>query len=247
MFRTGFSGRLSGWGSAAKVAVATTAAALTLTAAVAAAVVLPAGGGDEAAAVLRGANLQAGPVDTGGPTTSVAPEVHVGGEASVPTPTGAASARADAGTGSGPAGATPSTPLRSIPIPSIPIPSGPDFGGALPELSSLTDIPTKVMGCLAPIYDLVSSMPSTPSMEQLMQIGPTVVSCVTAIVADLPLPSGMNACIAEIMGFVSDMTSNLPTGVPAIGDLNVAACIPSGLPVPTGFSGFTGGGLPFRR
>ncbi|HWC12410.1 MAG TPA: hypothetical protein VG455_14465 [Acidimicrobiales bacterium] len=245
MFRTGFSGRLSGWGSAAKVAVATTAAALTLTAAVAAAVVLPAGGGDEAAAVLRSANLQAGPVDTGGPTTSAAPEVQVSAEASVPTPTGAASARADAGTGSGPAGATPSTPLRSIP--SIPIPSIPDFGGALPDLSSLTDIPTKVMGCLAPIYDLVSSMPSIPSMEQVMQIGPTIVSCVTAIVADLPLPFGMNACIAEIMGFVSDMTSNLPTGVPAIGNLNVAACIPSGLPVPTGFSGLPGGGLPFRR
>lgn len=60
----------------------------------------------------------------------------------------------------------------------------------------------------------------------------------------------MNACIAEIMGFVSDITSNLPGGIPDFGGLDVAACIPSGLPVPTGFSGwsgFMGGGFPFGR
>jgi hypothetical protein len=44
------------------------------------------------------------------------------------------------------------------------------------------------------------------------------------------------------------MTSQLPTGIPNVGAFNVEACIPTGLPVPTGLSGglpFMGGGSGF--
>jgi hypothetical protein len=49
---------------------------------------------------------------------------------------------------------------------------------------------------------------------------------------------------------VSDVTSNLPSGIPDFGDLDVSSCIPSGLPAPTGlsaWSSFMGGGFPFGR
>jgi hypothetical protein len=248
---TGFLAKVSGWRSAAKIGVAATAAALTMTAAVAAAVVLPAGGGDSGSDVLQSASVEGGAtVHADTPTTAAPAEAQADAGASAATSAGSAPGRTGSVTAGGSAAVTtPSIPLPSIPIPSIPIPSIPVPDGALPDLSTLTDLPTKVMACLAPVFDLVSSMPAMPDPQQLMQLGPSVVSCVTGIVADLPLPFGMNACIAEIMGFVSDITSNLPGGIPDFGGLDVAACIPSGLPVPTGFSGsgFMGGGFPFGR
>ena len=246
MFATGFLAKVSGLRAAAKVGVAATAATLTMTAAVAAAVVMPTGGDESGSAVMQSATVQAGaPVDSATSTTSAGTGVQADAGASAPTSDGSARTTANAGA----AVATPSTPLASIPIPSIPT-SIPVPGGALPDLSSLADIPAKVMSCLAPVFALVASMPSMPSPTQIAQIGPSIVSCVSGIVADLPLPSGMNACISEIMGFVSGMTSNLPTGIPDFGDLDVAACIPAGLPVPTGLPGgssFMGGGFPFGR
>ena len=244
---TGFLDRVRGLRAAAKVGVAATAAALTMTAAVAAAVVLPSGGGDSGSGVLQSATVQGGaPVDAGTPATAApAADVQADAEASVPKPTGPAPSTVNARAAGAAAVTTPSTPLPSIPLPSIPT-SLPIPGGVLPDLSTLTDIPTKVMDCLAPVFALVSSMPAVPSPQQLMQLGPSIVSCVTGIVADLPLPSGMNACISEIMGFVSNVTSNPPSGIPDFGGLDIAACIPSGLPVPTG-SSFMGGGFPFGR
>ena len=247
---TGFLAKVGGLRSAAKVGVAATAAALTMTAAVAAAVVLPAGGGDSGSDVMQSATVEGGAaVQPGTPTTAASTDVQADAGASVATSAGPAPSTPGAGGGGSTALANPLTPLTSIPIPSIPA-SVPVPGGALPDLSTLADIPTKVMACLAPVFELVSSMPAVPSPQQLMQIGPSIVSCVSGIVADLPLPSGMNACISEIMGFVGDVTSNLPGGIPDFGDLDVSACIPSGLPVPTGlsaWSGFMGGGFPFGR
>jgi hypothetical protein len=250
MLGTGFLAKVSGLRAAAKVGVAATAAALTLTAAVAAAVVLPSGG-DSGADVMQSATVQGGAPVADTSTTSAPTDLQTDADAgaSVSTPAGSAPTTANVRAGGGAAVTTPSTPLPSIPIPAIPT-SSPDLGGALPDRSSFTDIPARVMECLAPIFDLVSSVPSIPSMDQMMQIGPTIVGCVTGIVEDLPLPFGMNACIAEIMGFVSDITSNLPSGIPDFGGLNVAACIPSGLPVPSGltaWSSFMGGGFPFGR
>ncbi|HYX44777.1 MAG TPA: hypothetical protein VE760_07015 [Acidimicrobiales bacterium] len=247
---TGFLARVSGLRAGAKVGVAAIAAALTMTAAVAAAVVLPAGGGDSGSDVMHSATVDGGAsVDAGTSTTSATTEVQTDAGASASTSAGSAPNTANVGAHGGAAVANSSTPLPSIPIPSIPA-SVPVPGGALPDLSTLTDIPAKVMACLAPVFELVSSMPAVPSPQQLTQIGPSIVSCVTGIVADLPLPFGMNACISEIMGFVSDVTSNLPNGLPDFGDLDVAACIPSGLPAPTGlsaWSSFMGGGFPFGR
>ena len=244
MYGTGFLAKVSGLRTTAKVAVAATAATLTMTAAVAAAVVLPSGGGDSGSAVMQSATLEAGAVDAATSTTAAGTEAQADAGASVPTSAGSAPTTANAG-GRGAVG-TPSTPLASIPIPSIPT-SLPFQGGALPDLATLTDIPAKVMSCLAPVFALVTSMPSVPSPTQIAQIGPSIVSCVSGIVAGLPLPSGLNACISEIMGFVSGVTSQIPTGIPDFGDLDVAACIPSGLPVPTGASSFMGGGFPFGR
>jgi hypothetical protein len=245
MLGTGFLAKVSGLRTAAKVGVAATAAALTMTAAVAAAVVLPSGGGDSGSDVMQSATVEGGGRIHADTSTTAPAEV----QADAGTSTGSAPGTANLGGGGRAALTTPTSPLPSIPLPTIPA-SLPIPGGALPDLSTLTDIPTKVMDCLAPVFQLVSSMPAMPSPQQLMQIGPSIVSCVTAIVADLPLPSGMNACISEIMGFVSDVTSNLPTGIPDFGSLDVAACIPSGLPVPTGLSAgssFMGGGFPFGR
>ncbi|MGH9279319.1 MAG: hypothetical protein ACRD12_14590 [Acidimicrobiales bacterium] len=234
--------RLRTLGPAAKVAVATTAAVLTLTTAVAAAVVLPSGGGDSHSAAIQTSAAFEGSLLPVVPTST--PGVQAGAEASLPASPASTSVPVDAR-----AGATVSTPLPSIPLPSIPVPTVPTSipvpGGVVPDLSGLADIPAKVMDCLAPILTLATGIPSMSSMTQIMQIGPTIVNCVTEIVGSLPLPFGLNACISAIMGFVSGMTSQLPsgTGLPGIGNLNVAACIPSGLPVPTGL---TGSGFPFR-
>ena len=250
MFGTGFLDKVNGLRSAAKVGIAATAATLTMTAAVAAAVVLPSGGGDSGSDVVRSASLGGGAtVESDTSTTSAPADVQADAGASVATATAPAPGTANVGAGGTAAVTTPTTPLPSVPIPSIP-PSIPVAGGALPDLSTFTDIPTKVMACLAPVFEIVSSMPAMPSPQQLMQIGPSIVSCVTAIVADLPLPFGMNACIAEIMGFVGGVTSSVPGGIPNFGDFDVSACIPSGLPVPTGlsaWSSFMGGGSPFGR
>lgn len=247
MFRTGTSSCWDRLGSASKVAVAATAAGLTMTAAVAAALVVPSGGGDASeSAVLRSATVSGGKVvaPTSPPSTDVS--VQAGGDASVPTPTGSPTPAAQAD-GRVKAGvATSSTPLPSVPLPPVAT-SLPNVGGSLPDLSGLADIPNQVMACLEPIFDLVSSMPSMPSMDELMQMGPTIVSCVTGIVGELALPTGINACVSEIMGFVRGVMSQVPSGMPDIGGLDVAACIPSGLPVPTGFSGFVGGRFPFGR
>lgn len=249
-FLAGLFAKRAGLGSAAKVAVASTTAALTLTLA----------GGAAGVVALAGHSGDAGtPVQThqaarvGDPVTlpaSGATNVQAGGDASVTTPSGSTSA------GGGVSVPTPSVPTspatnvaRAVVPPAGTIPSLPVPGGAVPDVSGLTQLPTQVLGCLTPILDLVSGMPTVP-MDQITKIGPTIVSCVSGIVAGMPLPFGLNACISEIMGFVSGITAQLPTGMPDVSGFNVAACIPSGIPVPTGMSGgfpFMGGGMPFGR
>ena len=247
MFETGTSSWWGRLGSATKVAVAATAALLTMTAAVAAALVVPAGGdGGSEPAVLRSATVAGGKLVAPTSVPPTAANGQAGGEASVPAPTGSPAPAGQASGRVNAAVAPSAAPLPSVPLPTVPT-SLPDMGGSLPDLSGLANIPSQVMACLEPIFDLVSSMPSIPSMDGMMQIGPTIVSCITGIVANLPLPSGMNACVSEIMGFVHDLMAQLPSGMPDIGGLDIAACIPSELPVPTGFSGFPGGGFPFSR
>lgn len=240
-FLAGLIAKLAGLGSVAKVAIATSTAALTMTVAGAAAGVLPFGGGHSAPAVTEGGSD--GDIPVAGlatPTTSGDTGAQAGGGASVATPPGSASATAGAAGGVEPSAVAPS-------IPSLPIP-----GPEVPDLSGLTQVPTQVLNCLAPVIDLATGLP-TAAPAQIAQIGPTVVSCVSGIVQGLPLPFGLDACLSEIMGFVSEMTSQLPTGIPNVGNLNVAACIPTGLPVPTSLpgglpfmgGGFMGGGFPF--
>lgn len=244
MFGTGFLpglvASLAGLGSAAKVAVATATVALTVTVAGATAVVLPSEDGPSAATINEGVIDQAAAVaNLTTAATSGETGVQAGGEAVVATPTTSASATAGAG---GTAEAVASLPTPSLPTPSLPIP-----GAALPDLSALAQVPTQVLSCLTPVLNLVTALPR-PSPEQIRQIGPTIVDCISGIVQGLPLPFGLNACISEILGFIGVVTSQLPTGIPT-GGLNVAACIPTGLPVPAGFSvgsPFTGGGFPFN-
>lgn len=224
-----------------KAAVAATAAVLTLTAAAAAAVILPSGGeGSHAASIQTSAAVDVPPV-----ADPIAPlSLGSDDQPSPPAPPAAppAAPPVSAGARAAAAAEAPSTPLPSVPTPTLP--------ASIPVPPGLADIPTKVMNCLAPVFDLVSNLPSMPAPQQLTAIGPAIVSCVTAIVADLPLPSGLNGCISEIMGFVKRMTAQLPSGFSGLGRLDVAACIPSGLPVPTGvggFGGFPGGGGRFGR
>jgi len=98
-----------------------------------------------------------------------------------------------------------------------------------------------VLSCLAPVLDLVKGFPNVPT-SQITQIGPSIVSCVSGIVRDLPLPSGLNTCVSQILGFVGHLTTQAPTGVPNLGSLDLTSCIPAGLPVPK-----LPGGLPFMR
>jgi len=115
-------------------------------------------------------------------------------------------------------------------------------------VSGLTQVPQQVLSCLTPVLDLVKGASTVP-FDQITRIGPTIVSCVSAIVHDLPLPSGMSACVSQILGFVGHLTTQAPTGVPDLGSLDLTSCIPSGLPVPKlpGGLPFMGGGFPFGR
>ena len=243
-FLAGLVAKLAALGTAAKVAVATTTAALTVTAAAAGGILAGGAGGSGPDATLGAAAQSsvaqtAAVADSAIPTTSGESAVQAGGDASVSTGAGSTPTTARAGAGVGAA-----APAASL-TPSLPVPVP-----GLPDLSTLTQLPTQVMGCLAPVLNMVSSLPAV-SPQQISQIGPNIVGCVTGIVKGLPLPFGLNACISQILGFVSDMASQLPSGgVPDVGGFNVASCIPSGLPVPTGSSGgspFSGGGFSFGR
>lgn len=242
MFLTGSSSRLGGGlGSAAKVAIATAAAVLTMTA-TAAALVLPSsgGGGDGSVTVDSGAGVSTGAPATDASGAAAGADVQAGAETSASTPGASTSTATQAAGGIAADAPTPAE------LPSLPLPTTPNVGGALPDLSSLANIPNQVMACVQPAFDLLKSMPSMPSMSELTGLGPKIVSCVTGIVSNLPLPFGMNACISSIMGFVNNVMSN-PMAIPDIGSLNVAACIPNGLPVPTGLPSFMGGGSPFHH
>lgn len=244
MFGTGILGgllaKLAGLGSVAKVAVATTTAAITMTVAGAASGVLPVGGGQSGSAVTVGAIDQTvAAADTAPPATSSDASVQGTNGASVATSVGSASTAAGAGTAVQPlAPQTPTLPMSSLPIP----------GGSLPDVSRLTQIPTQVLGCLTPVLDLVRSLPTVPT-GQISEIGPKVVGCVSGVVKDLPLPNGLSACVSNLMSFVANITSQLPTGTPSVANFNVSSCIPTGLPVPTGLPGlpFFGSGSPFGR
>ncbi|MCA1691495.1 MAG: hypothetical protein LC733_04565 [Actinobacteria bacterium] len=247
MFATGLIAglitKLAGLGTAAKVAVATTTAALTMTVAGATAVVLPSEDATTAAAITEGVTEQVATTLSSAPSVaSDAAAAQAGGEASVTTPAGSVSATAAASSaGEASAAFTPSLPSASLPIPGVSLPD-------LPDLSGLAQIPAQVMSCLAPIMDLVTGLPAVDP-ARISGIGTAIVGCVSEIVEGLPLPFGLNACISEILGFVSSLTGQLPTAIPDVGGLDVASCIPSGLPVPTGFPGdlpFMGDGFPFN-
>jgi len=248
MLGTGFLGglaaKLAGLGSVAKAAIATATAALTMTVAGGAAGVLPFEGGHSGPAVTVTTAAQAA---TGDGTTLPATSADTDGQAAAetsPTTTAVSTSAGAVGSTEGPAGSTPSVATPPVPVP----------GTGLPDLSGLAHVPSEVLACFSPIVDLVKSLPGTPIDQlgtigsQFAAIGPQIVACVTGIVADLPLPSGMNACIANIMSFVRSMASQLPTGTPGVGGLDLAACIPAGLPVPTGLPAglpSMGGGFPF--
>ncbi|MDQ6837702.1 MAG: hypothetical protein M3137_05010 [Actinomycetota bacterium] len=242
-FLAGLMAKLAGLGSVAKVAIGTATAALTMTVAGGAAGVLPVpfDGGHAGPTVTV---TRTEPAGTAGATSSATTDgsgVHTGAEASVATP---------AAPSSGSAGSA-EVPGVSVPPVSIPPVSVP--GAGLPDLSQFAQVPTQVLACLNPIVDLVKGLPGTPMGQltgigaQFAAVGPQIVSCVGGIVANLPLPSGMSACASSILGFVRNIVSQLPTSTPNVGGFDVAACIPTGLPVPTGLAGmpFMGGGFPF--
>lgn len=241
-FLAGLMAKLAGLGSVAKVAIGTATAALTMTVAGGAAGVLPVpfDGGHAGPTVTVTTTEPAG---SAGATTATTDGsgVHAGAGASVATPAASTS------------GAAGSAQVPDVSVPSVSIPPVSVPGAGLPDLSQFAQVPTQVLACLSPIVDLVKGLPGTP-MDQLAgigsqfaAIGPQVVTCVTEIVADLPLPSGVSTCVSNILSFVRNIVSQLPTGTPGVGGFDVAACIPTGLPVPTGLAGlpFMGGGFPF--
>ncbi|MDQ6797910.1 MAG: hypothetical protein M3011_07815 [Actinomycetota bacterium] len=235
-FLTGLMAKLAGLGSAAKIAVATATAALTMTVAGGAAGVLPFEGSHSGPAVTVTTTQPASTTEvTTSPTTLDEP---ANGDASVTTSGGSTpSVTGAVGAGQLPGSSAPSASTSPVPVPGV----------TLPDLSGLTQVPTQVLACLGPVVDLAKGLPSV-SMDKIATIGPNIVSCVSAIVADLPLPSGMSACVSTIMALVRNITSQLPTGTPDLSSLDVAACIPTGLPgsagLPSGLP-FMGGGFPF--
>ncbi len=243
MFGTGFLAglltKLAGLGSVAKAAIGTVTAALTMTLAGGAAGVLPIPGTHSGPTVTVTTTDPAVSADaTTPPPTSRDDGVQAGAEASGTTPAGSTKAAGAVGTAEAPTSSIPSVSIPPVTVP----------GAGLPDLSGLAQIPTQVLACFSPVLDLVKGFPAVP-FDQLATIGPSIVSCVTGLVANLPLPSGMNTCVSSILSFVRNITSHLPTGTPSVGSFDVAACIPTGLPVPTGLAGlpFVGGGFPFGR
>lgn len=241
-FLAGLMAKLAGLGSAAKIAVATATAAITMTVAGGATGVLPIGTGHSGPTVTVTTTEPAGSAEgTTSPTTSVESGVGAtGGSPSVATSEGPTSSTAGAvGSDDAPGVANPPASIPPVPVPA----------GALPDPSGLTQVPSQVLACLSPIVDLVKGLPAVPT-GQIATIGTSIVSCVSAIVADLPLPFGMSTCVSDILSFVRNLVSQLPTGTPSLGSFDVAACIPTGLPVPTGLPAglpFMGGGFPFGR
>ncbi len=245
-FLAGLTAKLAGLGSVAKIAIASVTAALTMTVAGGAAGVLPVpfDGGHAGPTVAVTTTEPAGTANVTSPTTSAKTDgsgVHAGADASAATPPTATS-------GSSGSADVPGVSLPPVPIPPVSVP-----GARLPDLSGLAQVPTQVLACLSPIVDLVKGLPGTPMDQlaslgaQLAAVGPQILSCVTGIVANLPLPSGVSACASSILSFVRNIVAQLPTGTPGVGGFDVAACIPTGLPVPTGLAGmpFMGGGFPF--
>jgi len=227
----------------AKVAVATSTAALTIAFAGVAAAVLVVESGDSSPGVTQSASVRAATVADPLPTAPGEPGAQAGGGASASTPAGSTTAAAQAGGSVESARASrpsaPASPVPEVSVPTLPV------AGAVPNVSGLTQLPAQVMGCITPILDLVTGLPAV-STAQITQIGPRIVACVSGIVRSLPLPFGLDACISEILGFVGGIASQMPTGTPSLGGLDVAACIPVGLPVPGGLPSM-GGGFSFGR
>ena len=239
-FLAGLIAKLAGLGTAAKAAIATLTAAVTMTVAGGAAGVLPlpGGGGGSGSDVVRPATETVDEaVDATAETMTGETEVNAGAQVSTTTPGATGSAGADLNASV----ETPSTTADAASVPEAVVP-----GVTLPDLSGLAEVPDQVMQCLEPVFDLVAQLPMV-SPSQVTQIGPGIVSCVTGIVSNLPLPSGLDTCISEIMGFVGGMTS-MSAGMPNFGGFDIASCIPAGLPVPGLPSGlpFMGGGFPFQ-
>ncbi len=246
MLGTGFLGgliaKLTGLGSVAKVAIATATAALTMTVAGGATGVLPLPGthsGPTAVTTEPAATVEG----TIAPSTSGESGRQADGAAAATTPAGSTSVTS---------GVVGSAEAPGVTVPSVTIPPVTVPARVVPDLSGLTQVPTKVLACLTPVLGLVTGAPSV-SPGQISQIGTGIVNCVTGVVSDLPLPFGMSSCVSNIMAFVRNIVSQLPTGTPDVGSVDVAACIPAGLPVPTGLSGlpaglpFMGGGFPFGQ
>jgi len=263
MFETGFLAgllaKLAGLGSVAKLAVATTTAALTMTVVGASTGVVPFSANHSGPGISQGVP---GPGPTAGTSTPPdAPDTAVtaGGEASLKTPAGSASTTAHtnaavgtlAASGLSTSGPSTSGSSASGPSPvdaSVSNPAAPTSGTGLPDVSGLTQVPAQVAGCLTPILDLGKGLRSVGA-DQITRIGSTVVACVTGVVRGLPLPSGLNTCVSRILAFVGGLAAQTPMGVPNLGGLDLASCIPAGLPVP-GMPGglpFLGGGFPFGR
>jgi len=238
----GLVGKVAGLGSAAKIAVATATAALTMTVAGGAAGMLPIGPGHSDPTVTVTTTEPGATVEgTTAPTTSPEPGIQATG-ASTPSTSGGPTTPAAGSVG---AGQAPEVSIPPVSMPPVSVP-----GGGLPDLSAFAQIPTRVLACLSPVVDLVKGLPAVPTTAQIATMGPSIVSCVSAIVADLPLPFGLSTCLSNISRFVRDLVSQLPTGNPSVGSFDVAACIPTGLPVPTGLPAglpFMGGGFTFGR
>ncbi|MEN3314586.1 MAG: hypothetical protein V7605_820 [Acidimicrobiaceae bacterium] len=261
-FLTGLLAKLAGLGSMAKLAVATTTAALTMTVVGASTGVVPFSGNHSNPGLSQGAPGTT--VDAG---TSTSAESHdtgitAGGDASLTTPPGSATAaHTDAAVGTSAASglSTSSTSSASTGSPAVGTSASnlaATSGTGLPDVSGLTQVPGQVLACLTPVLDLVKSLPTAAAgggggfrdaVDQITRIGPSVVACVTGIVKSLPLPSGLSTCVSQILTFVRGLAAQAPTGVPDLGGLDLASCIPAGLPVPgtPGGLAFMGGGFPF--
>lgn len=223
-------GVLSGMG--AKIAAGVSASLLGITAAGAAGA-LP-GPAQNAVASVVGAltpfDLPGGSSDDGGTNASVAasadhttpggqaaaggdavgPSVHAQTQANGP---GGSDAKGSAAVGGDDSddGDSSATGQVSAGLPSLAgVPS-------LPGLPGLPDVPSCATELIDPATGRVIALPT--------QVTADVINCVKTLVADLPLPLGMDQCVSNVLDYVSGVvgTGGVPTAVPGF---DFSACVP---------------------
>ena len=229
---TALTAKMAGLGTLTKATAAVSTAALTLTVAGGAAGVLPSAGGQPGpAAVAQEAGGQAtfalASVPSAAPsTTRGGTEAQATGGASVTTPAGSGSARANTGVAT--PSATSSAGLRSIGA--LPTPITPALP-ALPPIPSCVAnlIPT---GGTAP--DPIKLVAQLPACILSVVTSSLPLDTITAVIGSAGLPVDVSTCLTSVLGSVPALASGDMSGLPRL----LSDCLPTGSVPSTGsFSG----------